>query len=96
LNRIITATISNTDWQTADGIIIQGSQSLTRSSLVSYGSRIDPGQKLGDKYIMGGLTAAYMRNVISPDLRGYVHDFIGVQVIMFPSHCSIILLTPDL
>ncbi|KAJ7922272.1 hypothetical protein B0H13DRAFT_2655699 [Mycena leptocephala] len=61
LNRIITATISNMDWQTADGIIIQGSQ------------------KLGDKYIMGGLTAAYMRNVISPDLRGYVHDFIGVQ-----------------
>ncbi|KAJ6527870.1 hypothetical protein DFH09DRAFT_1371341 [Mycena vulgaris] len=61
LNRIITATISNTDWQTADGIIIQG------------------GQKLGDKYIMGGLTTAYVRNVVSPDLRGYVHDFIGVQ-----------------
>ncbi|KAJ7510861.1 hypothetical protein B0H11DRAFT_2402337 [Mycena galericulata] len=59
--RLLRQRISDTDWQTTDGIITQGSQ------------------EFGDKYIMGGLRAAYVRNVVSSDLRGYVHDFIGVQ-----------------
>ncbi|KAJ7839164.1 hypothetical protein B0H14DRAFT_3140862 [Mycena olivaceomarginata] len=61
LNNIITATISNENWQTPDGIIAEG-----------------PSQ-VGDTYLVRGLTEAYERNAISSDLRGSVHDFLGVQ-----------------
>ncbi|KAJ7812334.1 hypothetical protein B0H13DRAFT_2471204, partial [Mycena leptocephala] len=36
-------------------------------------------QKQGDKYLMRGLAAAFTRNTTSPDLRPYLHDYIGVQ-----------------
>ncbi|KAJ6596222.1 hypothetical protein DFH09DRAFT_1134430 [Mycena vulgaris] len=37
------------------------------------------GSKLGDKYVVRGLAAAYARNTTAPDIRGYVHDYLGVQ-----------------
>ncbi|KAJ7469010.1 hypothetical protein FB451DRAFT_1255537 [Mycena latifolia] len=35
--------------------------------------------KFGDKYIVRGLATAYTRNTTAPDLRTYVHDYLGVQ-----------------
>ncbi|KAJ7500086.1 hypothetical protein FB451DRAFT_1385725 [Mycena latifolia] len=35
--------------------------------------------KLGDMYVVRGLAAAYTRNTMAPDIRTYVHDYLGVQ-----------------
>ncbi|KAJ7135213.1 hypothetical protein C8R43DRAFT_621731 [Mycena crocata] len=37
------------------------------------------GDKVGDKYIVRGLAAAYTKNVTTPELRTYVHDYLAVQ-----------------
>ncbi|KAJ7161850.1 hypothetical protein C8R43DRAFT_991622 [Mycena crocata] len=61
LENIITATLTNAQWQTEVGIIAQGEL------------------RMGDQYIVRGITAAYGKKVISPELRTYVHDYLGVQ-----------------
>ncbi|KAJ6554819.1 hypothetical protein B0H19DRAFT_1154554 [Mycena capillaripes] len=65
LDNMIEATMSNTERQTSDGIIAQGSGYLL---------------KQGHKFSMRGLVAAYTRNSTSPDLRPYLHGDIGVQL----------------
>ncbi|KAJ6559534.1 hypothetical protein B0H19DRAFT_1260247 [Mycena capillaripes] len=46
----------------------------TSNGIIAQGT-----QKQGDKFLIRGLAAAYTKNTTSPDLRPYLHDYIGVQ-----------------
>ncbi|KAJ7798538.1 hypothetical protein B0H14DRAFT_3492427 [Mycena olivaceomarginata] len=63
LNDLITNVLSNPSWQTTGGIITNGGSYILN----------------GDSILVRALTAAYVRNVTTPDIRKTLRDYISVQ-----------------
>ncbi|KAJ7793246.1 hypothetical protein B0H14DRAFT_2623070 [Mycena olivaceomarginata] len=71
LNDLITNVLSNPSWQTTGGIITNGGSYILVNSLCA--------RKNGDSILVRALTAAYVRNVTTPDIRKTLRDYISVQ-----------------
>ncbi|KAJ7351404.1 hypothetical protein DFH08DRAFT_935093 [Mycena albidolilacea] len=71
LNDLITNVLSKPSWQTTGGIITNGGSYILVNSLCAG--------KNGDSILVRALTAAYVRNVTTPDIRKILRDYISVQ-----------------